>query len=59
MVHHEDKHPDSRLGVYSRADMRMLGFKSQDYIAAFSIIIKGKLADALWKTRRMNAKPHS
>ena len=44
MVHHEDKHPDNRLGVYSRADMRMLGFKSQDYIAAFSIIIKGKLA---------------
>ena len=46
IYHQEDKQPNIRLDVYIQADMRMLRFKSQDYIASFSIIMKfkGKLA---------------
>lgn len=46
IYHQEDKRPNIRLDVYIQADMRMLRFKSQDYIASFSIIMKfkGKLA---------------
>ena len=39
IYHQEDKHPYIRLRIYSQADMRMLRFKSQDYIASFSIMI--------------------
>ena len=53
--HHEDKHPNIRLGVYSQADMQMLRFQSQDYIAAFSIIIKGKRA-SLWENKAKECK---
>ena len=35
----EDKHPYIRLDVYIQADMRMLRFKLQDYIASFSIMM--------------------
>ena len=46
IYHQEDKQPNIRLDVYIQADMRMLRFKSQDYIVSFSIIMKfkGKLA---------------
>ena len=46
IYHQEDKQPNIRLDIYIQADMRMLRFKSQDYIASFSIIMKfkGKLA---------------
>ena len=36
LYHQEDKHPYIRLDVYIQADMRMLRFESQDYIASFS-----------------------
>ena len=40
--HQEYKHPNIRLDVYIQADMRMLRFKSQDYIASFSIMMLKK-----------------
>lgn len=51
IYHQEDKQPNIRLDVYIQADMRMLRFKSQDYIASFSIIMKfkGKLASLYGK----------
>ena len=42
IYHQEDKHPNIRLWIYSQADMRMLRFKSQDYIASFSIMMLKK-----------------
>ena len=42
LYHHEDKHPYIRLDVYIQADMRMLRFKSQDYIVSFSIMMLKK-----------------
>ena len=44
IYHQEDKQPNIRLDVYIQADMRMLRFKSQDYIVSFSIMksLKGK-----------------
>ena len=60
IYHQEDKQPNIRLDVYIQADMRMLRFKSQDYIASFSIIMKfkGKLASLYGKTvlKENNAK---
>ena len=60
IYHQEDKHPYIRLDVCIQADMRMLRFKLQDYIASFSIMMpKRKTRSAPWKTRRKNANPHS
>ena len=42
IFHQEDKHPYIRLDVYIQADMRMLRFKLQDYIASFSIMMLKK-----------------
>jgi hypothetical protein len=42
IYHQEDKHPYIRLDVYIQADMRMLRFKLQDYIASFSIMMLKK-----------------
>ena len=42
IFHQEDKHPYIRLDVYIQADMRMLRFESQDYIASFSIMMLKK-----------------
>ena len=40
--HLEGKHPYIRLDVYIQADMRMLRFELQDYIASFSIMMLKK-----------------
>ena len=61
IYHQEDKHPYIRLDVYIQADMRMLRFKLQDYIASFSIIMKfkGKLAPLYGKQgERMLTRIH-
>ena len=42
LYHHEDKQPNICLDVYIQADMRMLRFESQDYIASFSIMMLRK-----------------
>ena len=42
IYHQEDKHPYIRLDVCIQADMRMLRFKLQDYIASFSIMMLKK-----------------
>ena len=42
LYHHEDKQPNIRLDVYIQADMRMLRFELQDYIASFSIMMLKK-----------------
>ena len=44
--HHEDNHPYIRLDACIQADMRMLRFKSLDYIASFSFIYKNAQASA-------------
>ena len=43
IYHQEDKHPNIRLDVYIQADMRMLRFELQDYIASFSFTYHLKL----------------
>ena len=44
--HHEDKHPNIRLDACIQADMRMLRFKSLDYIASFSFTSPKSAANA-------------
>lgn len=60
IYHQEDKHLNIRLDVYIQADMRMLRFKSQDYIASFSIMmLKKENSLRSMENKAKECKPHS